>query len=348
MIAYWLMYLLPAIPALILARRFDRMDLVFAFSLWLLFTLLIGFRYQVGGDWFNYLGHYERDIGKTFQEAVFGGWDPGYALLNWISARLGWGIEFVNLVSGAIFTAGLLAFCRQQPSPWLAFAIAVPYIVIVIGMGYTRQGVALGLIFGALTYLEREKLWQFLLLVGIAALFHKSAVLVVPLGLVIAGQNRYFQAIVVIAVGLGLWDLLLESHQERLWDSYVEAQMQSHGALIRVVMNLVPALLLLFYWRRWEPRFPGGGFWLWLALASILSVFLVNFASTAVDRVAFYLMPLQLAVFSRLPFMLKREVSPELITLLILLGYAAVLFVWFNYAIHARYWIPYQNSLFLN
>jgi len=152
---------------------------------------------------------------------------------------------------------------------------------------------------------------------------------------------------VVIAVGLGLWDLLLESHQERLWDSYVEAQMQYHGALIRVVMNLVPALILLFFWQRWKPRFPGGGFWIWLAVASILSVFLVNFASTAVDRVAFYLMPLQLAVFSRLPFMLKREVSPELMALLILLGYAAVLYVWLNYAIHARLWIPYQNSLFM-
>ena len=30
----------------------------------------------------------------------------------------------------------------------------------------------------------------------------------------------------------------------------------------------------------------------------------------------------------------------------IVLGYAAVLFVWLNYAVHAKYWVPYQNTLF--
>jgi hypothetical protein len=189
---------------------------------------------------------------------------------------------------------------------------------------------------------------HFLLLVGLAALFHKSAVLAIPLGLAIVGKNRYFQSLAVIAVGLGLWDILLESHQERLWESYVEARMYSQGALIRVVMNMAPGLLLLFYWKRWQPRFPRGDFWLWIAIVSILSVFLVNFATTAVDRVAFYLAPVQVAVFSRLPFMLKRQFDPKMTTLFIILGYAAVLYVWLNYAIHAKFWIPYQNSLFLN
>ena len=152
----------------------------------------------------------------------------------------------------------------------------------------------------------------------------------------------------VIAVGLGLWDILLESEQDRLWQNYVEANMQSEGALIRVLMNLVPSFLLLFYWQKWKPRFPGGQFWIWMAIASIVSVLLVNFASTAVDRVALYLTPVQVAVFSRLPFMIKRQADPEMVTLFILLGYASVLYVWLNYATHARFWIPYQNSLFLN
>ena len=46
--------------------------------------------------------------------------------------------------------------------------------------------------------------------------------------------------------------------------------------------------------------------------------------------------------------MLKRQFDPKITTLFIMLGYAAVLFVWLNYAVHAKFWVPYQNSLFLN
>ena len=84
-----------------------------------------------------------------------------------------------------------------------------------------------------------------------------------------------------------------------------------------------------------------------LALASVASVFLVEFASTAVDRVALYFTPLQVVVFARLPSLVKGRVSPRVMTVGIVLGYALVLFIWLNYAIHARYWLPYQNWLFL-
>jgi hypothetical protein len=30
----------------------------------------------------------------------------------------------------------------------------------------------------------------------------------------------------------------------------------------------------------------------------------------------------------------------------IVAGYALVLYVWLNYAAHARYWVPYGNVLF--
>ena len=58
--------------------------------------------------------------------------------------------------------------------------------------------------------------------------------------------------------------------------------------------------------------------------------------------------PAQVAVFARLPFMVKRQFDPKITTLLIMLVYAAVLYVWLNYAVHAKFWVPYQNSLFLN
>ena len=107
-------------------------------------TLLIGFRYEVGGDWFNYFRNLD-DVAGAMLDEVFLMSDPGYQFLNWLSLELDWDIFGVNLMAGAIFAIGLVVFCRSLPRPWLALAVAVPYLVIVVAMGYSRQGVALGL-----------------------------------------------------------------------------------------------------------------------------------------------------------------------------------------------------------
>ncbi len=151
------------------------------------------------------------------------------------------------------------------------------------------------------------------------------------------------RVLMIIPVIYGAWDLLLAEQQEKLWENYVEAQMQSDGAKIRVAMNLIPSLLFFMYRKEWKRTYDDYRFWFWIALGSIVSVFLVSAASTAVDRVALYFIPIQLVVFARLPYLGRKNISPQVMKVLIVLGYALVLFVWLNYATHSEYWIPYQN-----
>ena len=139
------MFTVPALaavlsPGAVLSRRTPRWTpawLGAAVSL----SLLIGLRYQVGGDWPNYIEYFERVRDVPLAE-VLGLTDPGYQLLNWLSLKMGWGIFGTNLICGIMFTAGLLHFCRNLPRPWLAVTIAVPYLVIVVAMGYTRQDIS--------------------------------------------------------------------------------------------------------------------------------------------------------------------------------------------------------------
>ena len=100
--------------------------------------------------------------------------DPGYNALNWLFASQSWGIYGVNLVSAVIFSIGLVIFCRYQPRPWLALCLSIPYLVIVVAMGYSRQGVAIGLIMPGLIALERGRLLPFLLSMA-ATSFHSTA-----------------------------------------------------------------------------------------------------------------------------------------------------------------------------
>src|SRR5574340_825738 len=140
MFVYWLMFLLPASASFSKVRPTREAVLFGWILIWLVLTLLIGFRHEVGGDWFNYIHHYELNYYLSFWEAVKR-FDPAHGAINWLSYYVDWGVYGTNLVYGAIFSLGLIAFCRAQPRPLLALAVAVPYLVVVVAMGYSRQGV---------------------------------------------------------------------------------------------------------------------------------------------------------------------------------------------------------------
>ena len=111
--------------------------------------------------------------------------------------------------------------------------------------------------------------------------------------------------------------------------------------------NLIPSLILLAYWKTWRKLFPNYWFWFWVAAGSIIAVALVGVASTAVDRIALYFIPIQMVVMARLPYLLRQRIPASTVITGIVFGYALVLFVWLNYASHAGYWLPYRNMLFL-
>lgn len=346
MVWFWFLFAIPISFSLLGTEVKYRRKYFSWFVIFFIFSLVIGYRYEVGGDWNNYLEHFNFYRRFSILDVVSAS-DPGYVFTNWLASQWGWQIYGVNLVCGALFMAGLLVFCRQQERPWLSLTVAVPYIVIVIAMGYTLQSVALGLLFWALACLERGEFRRYLGLMIVAALFHRTALLMVPLGLFLERRGWLVRLVALLISGYVLWDLLLAEQQAALWKNYVEAQMESSGAMIRVVMNLVPALLFFIYRNSWKERYPNYRFWYVLAVGSVVSVFLVGYASTAVDRVALYFTPIQVAVFSRLPTLARRQLAPRVMKICIILGYGLVLLVWLNFATHAQYWVPYRNWLFL-
>ena len=97
----------------------------------------------------------------------------------------------LTLFGAAIFSSGLLSLCFRQPRFWLAVASAIPYLVIVVAMGYTRQAIALGFVMTALAGVGKSSPLRFVVSVAIACTFHKSAVLMLPIAALAASRNRY-------------------------------------------------------------------------------------------------------------------------------------------------------------
>ncbi|MEF2072048.1 EpsG family protein [Consotaella aegiceratis] len=346
MLPYWILFAVPAFAATAERGRWRRRGaaptpgwIVFG----VLLTLFIGLRYEVGGDWSSYLLHLQSASHTSFSDIWEGG-DPGYVLVNWLVGQLGWGVWAVNLVCAAIFTCGLIVFARNQPRPWLALVVAVPYLVIVVGMGYTRQAVAVGLAMLGLTALARGSVLNFVLWVALAACFHKTAVAIVPIAILAGTERRLWTAVWVAASGIILYYLFLSESVDRFMVNYVEAQYESQGATIRVMMNAIPAVVFLIYRKRLATNPRELKLWTYFSLLALgfVPLLVVSSSSTAVDRMALYLIPIQLFVLSRIPGRVGGKGNSRLMAMAVLSYSASVQFVWMVFASHAHAWLPYQ------
>ena len=306
-----------------------------------LIALIIGLRYEVGADWqtYRFLFSYASmaDLDRVMRIG-----DPGYQSLNWAVQRVGGELWLVNLICGAIFAWGLHRFVRTQPEPWLAFVVAIPYLVVVVAMGYSRQAVAIGVLMGGLAALERgASVVRFAVYVAVAALFHKTAVIALPLVIFASQRSKLLNVLAGIAGSVLLYDIFLSQSVERFVRNYIDMEYSSQGALIRVVMNLIPAILFLQFRHRLRFTPLEMRMWLYFALASLVMplLLLVLPSSTVVDRLSLYLIPIQIAVLPRLRYLFKTRTLGSSV----IVGYGALmLFTWLTFAAHAEYWVPYR------
>lgn len=314
-------------------------------------TLLIGLREQVGGDWFTYFGHIDRSFGLPFAE-VFLETEPGYGLLNWIGANWGGSVFLVNTLCGLVFSIGLLLFCRAQPRPWLALCLAFPYLVTVVAMGYSRQGVAIGLEMLALLALQNNKLLLFLGWIALAATFHRTVLMLLflPASTLSAGFLRFSQLIrlgLLAGVAYGLYSAVIAPDLDYYVQGYLEAEYESQGALVRVALCTLPAVAFLLNRRRFQLIPDVQRIWSLLSLMAVaVAIGLITVASsTVVDRLALYLIPLQLFVGSRVPDARIFGIPPGTWNQLLIAFSFAVLIVWLFFAAHSYAWLPYRNVL---
>jgi hypothetical protein len=346
LIPYWLLFSLYAVGAGLHRPNLDaRVQGGILFTAAGLVTILmIGLRFEVGGDWGTYLEIFNF-MGYVSFERVVASSDPGYAVLNWLVRKLGIGMWGVNLACGLIFTWGLVKFAKRQPNPWLTMVVAVPYLIIVVAMGYSRQGVAIGFILAGLSVVERTSLLRFVFFIVCAAAFHKSAVIVLPLVALAATRQRLVTIVILFFTAGLLYYLFVQGSIDRMLTNYVEAEYSSEGAAIRVAMNLPPAMIFLLFQKRFALSDQQAKLWRNFAISAFVALALLVFtsSSTAVDRIALYLIPMQMFVLARLPQAFpERRRSNGLLMILVVAYSALIQFVWLNYADNAGYWVPYQ------
>lgn len=320
---------------------------------WGLYTvalaIVIGFRWKTGGDWGNYYINLQQFYWLRVGDAAATSKDVGFTFLSMVAAQFTTGIVVITLFSGIVMAIGLLIFCLAQPRPWLCMAVAFPYLVVVCGMGYIRQGIAISFIMIGLAALDRERVGRYVGWVVAGALFHATALALIPLGALASRRNRVIVIGLVAAVTLLAFRTLIASRTTALMTNYVEADAESSGALVRAFMGALPGAIFLIFRKQFGLTGSAALAWMALSAATILAVpaVLLYPSSTVVDRLGLYLLPVQCFVFARLPDALAKNKQQRLLFAVgILLLYIVVFFTFINYGDHAKMWVPYRFYLF--
>ena len=307
----------------------------------IIMTIAIGVRHEVGGDWSTYLTTFARAQNSSIENWRYVSHDIGYAALNIACHNLGLGLVGVNTIAGAILMTGIAVFSQRFEAPWLVFVSATAYLVIVVGMGYARQSMAVGFELLALTAIMDKKSLRFLIWIAMAGVFHKSAFILLPLG-IFAAQNRtqIHYAAVLVSACVGIY-VLFSAEAAEYVEHYVESsRYSSTGALVRLAMSAAAGTLLVLFHKQFCDNNSERLLWGVFVVVTLIALGLTQISSTAADRLGIYLIPMQLFVCGRINRLSNNSATP----VAAVICYALALTVWLNFAVHADQWVPYQIS----
>ena len=144
--------------------------------MYVLFVFQVGLRWQTGTDWETYLLHFEEI--KSISDVYFTvtGFEKGYSFLI-LMVKFVWSSYTGFLVVHALLYYVLVFSAFKKLSPYIFISLLVFYATTMGVMGSNRQLIALAISLFALRYVVDKNALKFFLLVGLAFMFHSSAVL---------------------------------------------------------------------------------------------------------------------------------------------------------------------------
>ena len=366
---YWLIFSVPVLCTI--GRRYiSEAQENYVWGLYsLAFVLFVGLRHEVGADWPNYIAFISTASDVPLNVGL-GISDPGYALLNWIGANVFGGIYFPNFICAILAVCPLVIFARRQASQWVSLFVVFPWLVVVAQMGFTRQGAAIGMIIMLLMALERSQFRRALLYLALAALLHRTAIaftaLVFLVTLLSKDDHRALKSLISLVWGVAIaalvfgFDIVGKTNQylvEPLKDTSIPTiedsdtigspAFHSAGAILRTGVGFAAAVGYLVFFafnRKLREPDPKNLIWILVSIAQLLLFPLAFLASTLADRLAFYLIPLQLHVAAMTDAALPPKARP-FFRCAVFATYSLMFLIWLTRSDFASDWLPYDNIL---
>lgn len=143
-----------------------------------LLILITGLRYACGYDLDNYLIHFGEI--NSFSDVLNSTYEIGYSFIVLLFKNIGLGFQTLLFVIAcvAIFLKAK-TMDKLSPIPILSFLIYFLVFFIYNDFTQVRHGLAIGLTFYAILFIDENK-WKYFGLILLACLFHYSAICFIP------------------------------------------------------------------------------------------------------------------------------------------------------------------------
>ena len=315
--------------------------------------LFMSLKYSVGGDWGNYLNEYDLKF-KDLDLRNFSS-DIGWLLLNTILSSLGLNFIFLNTVAAIIFLFGIHSHAKIYSNYWLFFLILTPYFIFVVGMGYTRQSISIGLALIAISILLKENTIKtnltYLSLILTGVLFHKSVGILIFLP-IFNSKLTYLRVNITICLlfilSIFVIFFIFDRGIVNKFSYFFEVSYSSFGAYLRLIFLSSVAFFYLLIISKF--KIPNNINKINKILCFyILVLFLILFiipSSVVIDRLSLYFY----IIFSSSVLLMyefsKNQINKNLIIYGSIIMSFLFLFTWFNFADNAMSWLPYRIYFF--
>jgi hypothetical protein len=320
---------------------------IYWFVLFALFVVA-GFRYEVGCDWSGYLVNWNLMRGQTLEDAASMR-EPAHWAMIAILQSFGMSYTYLLVIASAVFFFGLHMLARRQPNPLAMLVLAFPVLVINMPMSGIRQAEAIGVICLALLAFLDRKLILFMAFVGLASLFHRSAMIFLLLAPLLPMNLRRRNVIFAIMLALpGLYFMMQSSAADEAASRYINTGVDAAGSAFRLLILTLTGVV--FFWKiapLWRTQYPNDYKLVSIGAGLMVAAIALFFVSSVIgDRFGYYLIPIQLMIFARIPY-LQGLRHRKLWSSVPYIALTFVFLVWTQLSSHfAQCYIPYQVGIY--
>ncbi len=289
----------------------------------------VAFRYEVGCDWTGYLVIYQtqgiQDMGAALRSR-----EPLFQVANELLHRFNLDYPYINVIAAAVYFGGFHRLARRQPDPLGMLILSFPLLILHLAMSGIRQAMAVGILCVAINAFNDRRVAVYVAMVVLAGAFHTSALIFLALTPFVLGKFSPRNAVIAAVIALpGLVAMASGEQFTVYYDRYVGTSIDAAGAPFRTaLMTLTGLVFFVFFRRSWKTDWTGDYKFIWISAGAMLLLFPMSFFSSVIaDRLAYYFMPAQLIMLSRVSALGGGRFSPLIVASPFLAG-AAVLLVW--------------------
>lgn len=329
----------------------DKNNIIFS-SFMFVMIFFIGWRYEVGGDWYSYLGMFEEIKSTPYPKALFVT-DFAYSLLNKWIAEMNGGIFSVNFFCALLFILGVYKLALNLKHTWITLFILFSYTLIAVGMGYTRQSVSLGFAFLAFANLVSKKpnkfIFSFYIFIG--SLFHFSlAIMFVFSPLInsrVIKQKLFLFYIFFLLIILPILSKRMFPESIYFLSDSEIGDVSSKGAVFRVLIHIFPLWIYFFYRKSISKLLDNSVVIDALALFVLVCVFLAFYYSTLADRFNVYFVVFDLIIINFCLTLVSKKYK-KIFLLSVIFYYLSFFAIWYFYSPFIDCCYQYKNVLIEN